>query len=132
MSRKAAAKTVKRILVVEDNEMNMKLFNDLLEVTGYEVMQSRNGYDAMEQAKKQKPDLVLMDIQLPEVTGTEVIKWFKADPDLKDIPVIAVTAHAMKEEERRIRESGCEYYMTKPISLPHFLETVAKFLKFPD
>ncbi len=123
-----SAATAKKILIVEDNELNMKLFNDLLEAHGYEVIQTRDGYEAMKKAREHKPDLVLMDIQLPEVSGLDVTRWLKQDADLKHIPVIAVTAFAMKGDEEKIREGGCEDYIAKPISITHFLETIAKYL----
>ena len=122
---KSGAKTV---LIVEDNELNMKLFNDLLSAHGYRTIQTRNGYEALELARKHKPDLVLMDIQLPEVSGLEVTKWLKDDDDLCRIPIIAVTAFAMKGDEERIRSGGCEAYISKPISVMAFLETVRKFI----
>ena len=118
----------KSILVVEDNELNMKLFHDLLEAQGYNVLQSSDGMEALKVARTHKPDLILMDIQLPEVSGLEVTKWLKEDEDLKAIPVIAVTAFAMKGDEEKIREGGCEAYISKPISVVTFLETVEKFL----
>jgi two-component system, cell cycle response regulator DivK len=118
----------KSILVVEDNELNMKLFHDLLEAQGYSVLQSRDGMEALKVARTHKPDLILMDIQLPEVSGLEVTKWLKEDEDLRSIPVIAVTAFAMKGDEEKIREGGCEAYISKPISVVTFLETVEKFL----
>ncbi len=118
----------KTVLIVEDNELNMKLFNDLLEGHGYVTVGTRNGVEAMELARKHKPDLILMDIQLPEVSGLDVTRWLKADPELKSIPVIAVTAFAMKGDEERIREGGCEAYLSKPISVAKFLETVRQFL----
>ena len=118
----------KTVLIVEDNELNMKLFNDLLEGHGYITIGTRNGVEAMELARKHRPDLILMDIQLPEVSGLDVTRWLKADPELKSIPVIAVTAFAMKGDEERIREGGCEAYLSKPISVAKFLETVRQFL----
>lgn len=118
----------KTVLIVEDNELNMKLFHDLLEAHGYRTLQSRNGFDAMEIARADRPDLILMDIQLPEVSGLEVTKWLKEDDDLKSIPVIAVTAFAMKGDEERIRQGGCEAYISKPISVGKFLETVRSYL----
>ncbi|WP_306257467.1 response regulator [Pararhizobium sp. IMCC21322] len=116
------------ILIVEDNELNMKLFNDLLEAHGYNTLQSRNGMEAFELAREHRPDLVLMDIQLPEVSGLEVIKWLKEDDELCKIPVIAVTAFAMKGDEDRIREAGCEAYLSKPISVANFLDVVSQHL----
>ena len=118
----------KKVLIVEDNELNMKLFHDLLDAHGYETLQTRDGIEALEIARTNRPDLILMDIQLPEVSGLEVTKWIKEDDSLRSIPVIAVTAFAMKGDEEKIRESGCEAYIAKPISVSHFLETVQKFL----
>lgn len=106
----------------------MKLFNDLLEAHDYNILQTRDGMEALKIAREKKPDLILMDIQLPEVSGLEVTKWIKEDENLKSIPVIAVTAFAMKGDEEKIREGGCEAYIAKPISVSHFLETVQKFL----
>ena len=125
-AEKAAAKTV---LIVEDNELNMKLFNDLLEAQGYKVLQTRDGLSALDIARANRPDLVIMDIQLPEVSGIDVTKWLKEDDELRAIPVIAVTAFAMKGDEARIRECGCEAYICKPISVVGFLKTVDDFLK---
>ena len=117
-----------KILIVEDNDLNMKLFNDLLQAHGYETVQTVDGRDALKLAREHSPDLILMDIQLPEISGLEVTKMLKADDDLKGIPVIAVTAFAMKGDEEKIREGGCEGYIAKPISVSEFLETVQKFI----
>jgi two-component system cell cycle response regulator DivK len=125
MDAKAKTKTV---LIVEDNELNMKLFHDLLDAHGYKTIQTRDGLEALDLARKHRPDLILMDIQLPEVSGLEVTKWLKEDDTLKAIPVIAVTAFAMKGDEEKIREGGCEAYISKPISVVNFLETVRRFL----
>jgi two-component system cell cycle response regulator DivK len=146
------------ILIVEDNELNMKLFRDLLEAQGYGILQTRDGMQALDIARAERPDLILleaqgygilqtrdgmqaldiaraerpdlivMDIQLPQVSGLEVTKWIKADDDLKHIPIIAVTAFAMKGDEEKIREGGCEAYVAKPISVNDFLATIKKFL----
>jgi len=113
---------------VEDNELNMKLFHDLLEASGYNILQTRNGLEAIDIARAHRPDLILMDIQLPEVSGLEVTKWIKEDDDLRAIPVIAVTAFAMKGDEERIRQGGCEAYLSKPISVSTFLQTVKSYL----
>lgn len=118
----------KKILIVEDNELNMKLFHDLLEVHGYTILQTKDGREALQLAREHRPDLILMDIQLPEVSGLEVTKWIKADDDLKSIPVIAVTAFAMKGDEEKIRSGGCEAYIAKPISVNSFLETIQTVL----
>jgi two-component system cell cycle response regulator DivK len=118
----------KTVLIVEDNELNMKLFHDLLDAHGYRTLQTRNGMDALRIARERRPDLILMDIQLPEVSGLEVTRWLKDDEELRDIPVIAVTAFAMKGDEERIRQGGCEAYMSKPISVGKFIETVKAYL----
>jgi two-component system, cell cycle response regulator DivK len=118
----------KKILIVEDNELNMKLFHDLLEAHGYETLQTQEGLKALDIAREHRPDLILMDIQLPEVSGLEVTKWLKADDELASIPVIAVTAFAMMGDEERIREGGCEAYISKPITVSTFLETIRKHL----
>jgi two-component system cell cycle response regulator DivK len=123
---------VRKILIVEDNELNMKLFTDLLEAHGYKVIQTRDGLSALDIARKNMPDLILMDIQLPEVSGIEVTKWLKEDDELRAIPVIAVTAFAMKGDEQKIREGGCEAYVSKPISVMSFLQTIDGFLKAPQ
>ncbi len=115
-------------MIVEDNALNMKLFHDLLASSGYTVVQTRNGMEALDLAKQHTPDLIIMDIQLPEVSGLEVTKWLKDDEALKSIPVIAVTAFAMKGDEERFREGGCEAYMSKPISVRLFLDTVRQFI----
>ena len=118
----------KTVLIVEDNELNMKLFNDLLEAHGYATLKTADGIEAIELARTHHPDLILMDIQLPEISGLEVTKWLKDDEELNHIPVIAVTAFAMKGDEERIRQGGCEAYISKPISVMHFLEVVRKHL----
>jgi two-component system cell cycle response regulator DivK len=118
----------KTVLIVEDNELNMKLFHDLLDAQGYRTLQTRSGVDALSLARKHRPNLILMDIQLPEVSGLEVTKWLKDDEELRDIPIIAVTAFAMKGDEERIRQGGCEAYISKPISIGAFLETVRRYL----
>jgi two-component system cell cycle response regulator DivK len=118
----------KTVLIVEDNELNMKLFHDLLEAHGYDTLQTKDGMEALRLARQHRPDLILMDIQLPEVSGLEVTKWIKEDDELRSIPIIAVTAFAMKGDEEKIREGGCEAYIAKPISVANFLEVVERFL----
>ncbi|MCZ6603663.1 MAG: response regulator [Alphaproteobacteria bacterium] len=120
--------TNKTVLIVEDNDLNMKLFHDLLEAHGYDTLQTKDGLEALEMARDHRPDLILMDIQLPKISGLEVTKWLKADEELKTIPVIAVTAFAMKGDEEKIRQGGCEAYVAKPISITHFLDTVQKYV----
>lgn len=114
----------KTILIVEDNPLNMKLFNDVLEGSGYRTLSTNDGRAAMAIAESDRPDLILMDIQLPEVNGLEVTKWIKDKESLRDIPIIAITALAMRGDEERIRRGGCEGYISKPITVKHFLETV--------
>jgi two-component system, cell cycle response regulator DivK len=120
----------KTVMIVEDNELNMKLFNDLLRANGYNTLPMRNGYEALDALKEQRPDLIIMDIQLPEISGLEVTKRIKQDADetLRRIPVIAVTAFAMKGDEERIRQGGCEGYLSKPISVASFIATVKSFI----
>ena len=118
----------KTVMIVEDNELNMKLFHDLLEAQGYRTVTTRNGIEALELARQHHPDLILMDIQLPEVSGLQVTQWIKEDDDLRKIPIIAVTAFAMKGDEEKIRDGGCEAYIAKPISVASFLRTVERFL----
>ena len=118
----------KKVLIVEDNELNMKLFHDLLDAQGYATLQTREGLQALALAREHRPDLILMDIQLPEISGLEVTKWLKEDAELASIPVVAVTAFAMKGDEERIREGGCEAYLSKPISVGKFIETIRHFL----
>lgn len=118
----------KKVLIVEDNELNMKLFHDLLEAHGIETVETSDGNQVLDLAREHQPDLILMDIQLPEVSGLDVTKWLKADEELKSIPVVAVTAFAMKGDEQKIREGGCEDYISKPISVVRFLEVVDSYL----
>ena len=124
----SAHRTARTVLIVEDNDLNMKLFNDLLEAHGYWTLQTKDGVEALRMARQHRPDLILMDIQLPEVSGLEVTKWLKEDDDLRTIPVIAVTAFAMKGDEQKIRDGGCEAYIAKPISVASFMRTVERFL----
>jgi two-component system, cell cycle response regulator DivK len=118
----------KKVLIVEDNDLNMKLFNDLLEANDYATLQTKDGLEAVSLARQHRPNLILMDIQLPEVSGLEVTRWLKQDAELCAIPVVAVTAFAMKGDEEKIREGGCEGYIAKPISVVNFLRTVERFV----
>jgi two-component system, cell cycle response regulator DivK len=117
-----------RVLIVEDNDLNMKLFNDLLVAHGYDTLRTKDGVEALALARQHRPDLILMDIQLPEVSGLEVTKWIKEDKSLSMIPIIAVTAFAMKGDREKMRDGGCEDYIAKPISVASFLQTVERFL----
>lgn len=118
----------KRILIVEDNLLNMRLLKDLLEAHRYETLTTGDGLQAISLAREQLPDLILMDLQLPDVSGLEVTRRLKADERTNRIPVIAVTAFAMAGDEKKALDSGCDAYVTKPIALDSFLRTVAAFL----
>lgn len=118
----------KTVLIVEDNELNMKLFHDLLEAHGYQTLEARNGPEATALVAQHRPDLILMDIQLPGVSGLQITRELKDNPEYAAIPVIAVTAFAMKGDEERIRAGGCEDYIAKPISVAGFLEKVKRYL----
>ncbi len=122
----------KKVLIVEDNELNMKLFHDLLEAHEIDTVQVRDGRLAFDTALEHKPDLIIMDIQLPEISGLDVTRQLKENEELKAIPVIAVTAFAMKGDEQKIREGGCEDYISKPISVSCFIEVVKKHLYSSD
>jgi two-component system cell cycle response regulator DivK len=122
---------VKRILVVEDNELNMKLLNDVLEAHGYEVLTTGEGAVAVQWAHQYKPDLILMDLQLPDMSGLEVTQQLKADPETRAIPIIAVTAFAMAGDEKKALDHGCDAYVAKPIVLREFLELIAEFVGMP-
>jgi two-component system, cell cycle response regulator DivK len=118
----------KRILVVEDNPLNLKLLIDLLDAHGYETLATGDGLEAIHLARESHPDLILMDLQLPDVSGLEVTRWLKEDERTKKIPIIAVTAFAMSGDERRALGSGCDGYVAKPIMIRDFLQMVAAFL----
>jgi two-component system cell cycle response regulator DivK len=118
----------KRILIVEDNELNMKLLNDVLEAYGYDIVKTDSGAAVLELARTHRPDLVLMDIQLPDVSGLDAVRQLKGDPETREIPVIAVTAFAMAGDERRALDSGCDGYIAKPIMLREFLATIEEYL----
>ena len=117
-----------KILVVEDNELNLKLFCDLLRAHGFEAEPVRDGREALGRARAFVPDLVVMDIQMPHVSGLELIEQMKADSDLKAMPIMAVTAYAAKGDEERIRDAGAEGYVSKPISVIRFVEAVQGLL----
>jgi CheY-like chemotaxis protein len=119
----------KRILLIEDNPVNRRLAQFLLKSKGYEVQEVASAPEAFAALKEQRPDLILMDIQLPEVDGLTATRHLKADPATRDIPVVAVTSYAMKGDEAMAMDAGCFGYVTKPIDKTVFLETVAKALK---
>lgn len=114
----------KRILVVEDNDLNRKLFCDVLKSQGYSVEPVSDGLDALDRARGFVPNLIIMDIQLPNVSGLDLIESAKADRLLRAIPVLAVTAYAGKGDEERIREVGAEGYLSKPVSIGPFMAAV--------
>ena len=118
----------KKILILEDNDLNLKLFRDLLEAHGYDVTETKDGYEAIRLAGSMKPDLILMDIQLPEISGLDVTRRIKAEEETRHIPIIAVTAFAMKDDEEKILQAGCEAYISKPISIGSFMEKIRSFI----
>jgi two-component system cell cycle response regulator DivK len=118
-----------KILVVEDNELNLKLFCDLLRAHAYVAEPVRDGREALATARSFAPDLIVMDIQMPHISGLELIEQIKADDDLKPIPIMAVTAYAAKGDEERIRDAGAEGYVSKPISVLRFVEAVRALLE---
>jgi len=120
--------TKKTVLIVEDSELNMRLFNDLLEAFGYRTVKTRDGRTAVQLARENMPDLIVMDIQLPEISGLEITDRLKKDTQLKNIPVVAVTAFAMRGDEQKILAAGCDAYLSKPISVTTFLETIRRFI----
>lgn len=119
---------LKRILVVEDNALNMKLLNDVLEAHGYDVVKTAQGSEAVRLARHQRPDLILMDLQLPDISGFDATRLLKNTLETRHIPVVAVTAFAMIDDERRARASGCDAYLAKPIRLREFIELVDDFI----
>lgn len=119
----------KNVMVVEDNEKNRKLIRVVLKAKGYNVIEATTGEEALSLLKEQRPDIILMDIQLPGIDGLTLIRQIKADVDKKDIPIIAVTAHAMKGDEQKILETGCDAYMSKPIDTRELPLTIEKYLK---
>ena len=124
----ARAQAPKKVLIVEDNELNMKLFHDLLDAQGYETLQTREGLQALALAREHKPDLILMDIQMPVMDGYEATRRIKADPALKSIPVIAVTSYALSGDEEKARSAGCDDYIAKPYSPRQMLAKVREII----
>jgi two-component system cell cycle response regulator DivK len=126
MSIGASPKTV---LVVEDDALSMRLFRDVLRAHGYNVLQSSSGMEALTLARRHRPHLILMDIQLPDVSGLEVVRWVKEDERLSAIPVVAVTASAMKGDKARMLGGGCDAYLSKPVPLRQLVATVERYLR---
>jgi two-component system, cell cycle response regulator DivK len=118
----------KRILIVEDNKLDVVLLKDILEWRGYETLQTGDGLEAIDLAVAKRPDLILMDIQLPDISGLEVTRRLRGDERSRRIPIVAVTAFAMEWHEREALDSGCDAYVSKPISIFSFLRTVEPFL----
>src|SRR5438067_297588 len=118
----------KTILVVEDDQLNMKLWNDILEAQGYLLLKTAFGVEAVEIARNRQPDLILLDIQLPDISRFEVVRRLKANEVTRSIPVIALTALARKEHEQQALESGCDGYISKPVNVVEFLRNVATFI----
>lgn len=121
-----------KVLIVEDNELNLKLFHDLLMIQQYDVVISKDGLNIMDITTKEKPDLILMDIQLNEVSGIDLIKLLKQNSITKHIPIIAITAFAMKSDEAKISKSECDMYISKPVSIDNFFSAINKFIKPPQ
>ena len=119
--------TVKTVLVVEDNDQNRMLFHELLESKGYNILEASIGLEAWRIARERHPDVILMDIQLPDISGLEVTRWLKSDENLKEIPVLAVTVLTTDGDRKRFLAEGCDGYIPKPISVTNFLETVERF-----
>ena len=118
----------KRVLVVEDQEDNRRIVRDLLTITDFEVIEAENGEEALAAVARQRPDLILMDIQLPILDGYEATRRIKADPELKGIPIIVVTSYALSGDEGRARAAGCDAYVTKPYSPRQLLAKIKEFL----
>ncbi len=121
---------VRTVLIVEDNAFNLKLLDDLLQAAGYNTLKATDGEQALSMARQFRPDVILMDIGLPDISGIDVTLEIRASDDLKDIPVIAVTAYAAPEDEAAIRRAGCDDYIAKPISAPVFLRMVRRHANF--
>jgi two-component system cell cycle response regulator DivK len=120
-----------KVLVVEDNELNLKLFCDLLEVHGYATRAVRDGRDALDAARDFAPDMIVMDIQLPHVSGLEIIAAMQEEPALAAIPIMAVTAYATPQDEERVRTAGARAYVSKPISVMRFIDAIEALREAP-
>jgi two-component system, cell cycle response regulator DivK len=122
-------RSVKRILIVEDNHLSLTLLNDFLKVKGYEILKTSEGREAIDLAREKQPDLILMDIRLPDISGFDVTRLLKQDDQTKSIPIIAVTAFATSGDETKALESGCDGYITKPVIIDNLLRTIESFLR---
>lgn len=121
-----------KVLIVEDNDLNLKLFHDLLMIQNYEVVTSKDGIGVRELVIKENPDLILMDIQLNGISGIDLIRELKGDPQTFKIPIIAITAFAMKNDEIKITSSGCDMYLSKPVSIDNFFKAVDKYINLTN
>jgi CheY-like chemotaxis protein len=122
----------KTILVIEDNELNMKLVRSLLKMSSYVMVEAEDAETGIKLAREKKPDLILMDIQLPGMDGLSATKILKEDPSIKDTVIIALTSHAMEGDDKKVREAGCDGYITKPIDTRNFLQTIADYANGPE
>ena len=118
----------RKILIVEDDDLNMRLMIDLLQAHGFETFENKDGCNLIELVRLNRPNLIIMDILLPGNSGLELVRNLKADEHLKSVPILVVTALALSGEEKLIKEGGCDEYIPKPISIPHFLKTVIKLM----
>lgn len=128
VDKQSARNRLKKVLIVEDNELNLKLFKDLIISQGCIAIDTQNGMEAFSLVKEHKPNLILMDIQLHGISGFDIIKRIKLEDSIKDIPIIAVTAFAMKDDKEKILQSGCEDYISKPIMIAPFIKLINRFL----
>ncbi|HEX9769890.1 MAG TPA: response regulator [Kiloniellales bacterium] len=119
--------TAKTVLVIEDNDQSRMLFRELLKARGYSVLEASTGMEGWRLAREQRPEIILMDIQLPDVSGLEVTQWLKSDETLRTIPVVAVTILSTDSDRKSFLSKGCDGHISKPISITHFLETVERF-----
>jgi two-component system cell cycle response regulator DivK len=117
------------ILIVEDNELNLKLLNDILEYHGYSILAARLGEDAIQLARRHTPSLIILDMQLPDISGLEAARRLKADEQTRAIPIIAVTAFALQGDEAKVIASGCDAYVSKPLNVAEFVGTVARYTR---
>lgn len=122
----------KRVLVVEDNELNLKLFCDLLRAHQHEVEPVRDAREALERAAAFRPEIIVMDIQMPHISGFELIEAIRRDMELRRTPIMAVTAYAGKGDEERIREAGADAYVSKPITLVRFMNVIGELSALAD
>ncbi len=128
MTKTGESTSHRKVLIVEDHKMNMRMFTDILEAHGYEVVQATDGEQGCAMAKEHGPDLILMDIQLPGMSGLQATEWLKRDEGLRNIPVVALTAFAMKGEQQAIRDVGCDGYVSKPFTIRGLVETVERHI----